>query len=419
MEHAIAKLLIVTIISDEYLPIFKHWIHHHSKLRGAVIHLLCDSGAPLCKQYLESSRLEKVTTHEWTDPFTMKIYKEGVVERILKSVPHEFHLTLDVDEFWENDGCTELAIRSLTEQDASYIPCYFIDRFAAHGEIISLAGVEDIFASFPLETNFTVEVVKAMGIKCAFAKSGMYGGHQPEYWLDIPAKPTANWMALHHFRYYSEARVTNEKKVSLFMKEGWGREYVKMRYVLNKGLQNIARYLMTDLEKLARSGSYKTDKQGAHSYLRPYAWYFRHLVGTPCRILEIGVKEGGSLELWRDWFGPAAEVTGIEISEMATPAGTRVIYADAYKLETIASFDDQSFDVIIDDGSHDWKDVAACIIGYLPKVKPGGYLCIEDEAPWSPHFGMLRKAFPNAELLDFSELKGFADKLFIIRKPSA
>jgi ubiquinone/menaquinone biosynthesis C-methylase UbiE len=36
-------------------------------------------------------------------------------------------------------------------------------------------------------------------------------------------------------------------------------------------------------------------------------------VGKPVRILEIGVYSGGSLDMWRDYFGPTAHVTGIDI----------------------------------------------------------------------------------------------------------
>ncbi len=51
-----------------------------------------------------------------------------------------------------------------------------------------------------------------------------------------------------------------------------------------------------------------------HHYLPLYDRYlgsYRQL-GRPVRILEIGVSEGGSLELWRGYFGAGAVIFGID-----------------------------------------------------------------------------------------------------------
>ena len=48
-------------------------------------------------------------------------------------------------------------------------------------------------------------------------------------------------------------------------------------------------------------------------YLPIYERHLAHLRGRAARLLEIGVYSGGSLRMWRDYLGPNAHVTGIDI----------------------------------------------------------------------------------------------------------
>ncbi|MEG7660787.1 hypothetical protein, partial [Listeria monocytogenes] len=50
-----------------------------------------------------------------------------------------------------------------------------------------------------------------------------------------------------------------------------------------------------------------------HHYLPLYERYFSPWRGRPVRFLEIGVYKGGSLEMWRSYFGPEAMIFGIDI----------------------------------------------------------------------------------------------------------
>ena len=53
-----------------------------------------------------------------------------------------------------------------------------------------------------------------------------------------------------------------------------------------------------------------------HKWMHYFDIYERHFkpfrYQSP-RILEIGVSHGGSLDLWREWFGPGAHITGVDI----------------------------------------------------------------------------------------------------------
>lgn len=121
---------------------------------------------------------------------------------------------------------------------------------------------------------------------------------------------------------------------------------------------------------------YGTDKaSNLHNYTR---WYARHLPArdTVFSLLEIGVKDGASLRMWRDYF-PYAIIEGIDIriSEGLAIPGVRLLQADQKKLEFGS---DVSFDVIIDDGSHRWEDQQASFKALWEHVAPGGLYVIED-----------------------------------------
>lgn len=101
-------------------------------------------------------------------------------------------------------------------------------------------------------------------------------------------------------------------------------------------------------------------------------------------ILEIGVHEGKSLKLWRDYFINGI-VYGIDILDLSflnnedriVPIG----FANAYTSETIKRLRTTSlygFDIIIDDGPHDIKSMVYFLVHYQNLLKPGGILVLED-----------------------------------------
>jgi len=56
---------------------------------------------------------------------------------------------------------------------------------------------------------------------------------------------------------------------------------------------------------------YDTDKV-PHGYLETYDALFEPLVKKHVKLLEIGVHNGGSLFLWRDYF-PFGTIVGVDI----------------------------------------------------------------------------------------------------------
>lgn len=100
-------------------------------------------------------------------------------------------------------------------------------------------------------------------------------------------------------------------------------------------------------------------------------------------MLEIGVQNGGSLELWAGALPPGSEVVGIDIdpgcAKIALPANVRVLIGNAADAAFLQSaLGAQTFDLIIDDGSHRSDDIVRSFQSLFPRLNPGGRYFIED-----------------------------------------
>ena len=48
-------------------------------------------------------------------------------------------------------------------------------------------------------------------------------------------------------------------------------------------------------------------------YFEIYHRHFERFRGRPVTVLEFGVNQGGSLQMWRDYFGRKAAIHGVDI----------------------------------------------------------------------------------------------------------
>jgi cephalosporin hydroxylase len=116
-------------------------------------------------------------------------------------------------------------------------------------------------------------------------------------------------------------------------------------------------------------------------YLDVYQKHFAKYVGTKVRILEIGVSHGGSLQLWKEYFGENARITGIDIDNRCADYAEQAIdvviadQSDEAQMEEVAQ-QFGPFDIVIDDGSHVKEHQIASFNAIWPRTK-GPYL-IED-----------------------------------------
>ena len=109
---------------------------------------------------------------------------------------------------------------------------------------------------------------------------------------------------------------------------------------------------------------------------------YRH---KPICMLEIGIQNGGSLEIWAKYFPEAQFFVGSDINPDCVKlayndARISVVVGDANTDETQRKIQGivPSFDVILDDGSHRSSDIVKTFARYFPLLLDGGVFVAED-----------------------------------------
>jgi len=109
-------------------------------------------------------------------------------------------------------------------------------------------------------------------------------------------------------------------------------------------------------------------------------------------ILEVGVQRGGSLLCWKDYF-TNGNIFGVDIWDSRRDDFKRddvtFILSDINTLNPNQHplIKGKLFDILIDDGSHDPKDIIGFVKGFLPVMSERGFFIIEDIAnpdSWLP-----------------------------------
>lgn len=126
---------------------------------------------------------------------------------------------------------------------------------------------------------------------------------------------------------------------------------------------------------------YGTDKFRDHHYTPHYHRHFKDWRTEPIALLEIGVAEGKSLRMWRDYF-VAARIHGLDIEDKGIEIDkVNIIIGDATSWETeelVTMFG--PYHIIIDDGSHMSQDIVTTFSHFWPSLAEGGWYVIEDLA---------------------------------------
>ena len=192
-------------------------------------------------------------------------------------------------------------------------------------------------------------------------------------------------------------------------------------FLKNNSLKHFYYNLLKELKGIGI-----TDKGTVHDYINSY--YGNEFVdrNKKIKLVEIGIACGSSIKLWKDWF-TNAEIFGFDInlcgSNKVEIEGTTLIYQDAYTSESVNMFEDGSLDYVIDDGPHNLQSQKDTIMLYLPKLKKGGKIIIEDVGyiEWGDDFIKLIKENSldvDYKLFDLRENKGRHDDIIfeIVKK---
>jgi hypothetical protein len=120
-----------------------------------------------------------------------------------------------------------------------------------------------------------------------------------------------------------------------------------------------------------------------HHYIPIYDRYFSRFRGQKVKFLEIGVSKGGSLQVWREYFGNDAVIFGIDIDPACKKYDGRSgqvrigSQADPDFLNSVIE-EMGGVDIVLDDGSHQMEHIKFSLAHLFPKVTDGGLYMIED-----------------------------------------
>ena len=168
----------------------------------------------------------------------------------------------------------------------------------------------------------------------------------------------------------------------------------------------------SDLEKYFRNNTEKLIHKWNH-YFDIYDRHFSRYRNKEVVILEIGVSQGGSLQMWKDYFGKEAKIYGIDIDPRC-----KELEEDNVKI-FIGSQSNRNFlnqvkkaipmvDILIDDGGHTMEQLRISFEELFDHIKSDGVYLAEDlhTCYWLPFGGGYKR---RNTFLEYS--KNFIDYL--------
>lgn len=133
-------------------------------------------------------------------------------------------------------------------------------------------------------------------------------------------------------------------------------------------------------------------------YFEIYDRHFSRFRNKPLSLIEFGVNHGGSLQMWKYYFGQEAKIYGVDIDPRCANLGEEnitIIMGNQEDRSSLSMIKDSlpKFDIIIDDGGHRMMQQTFTFEEMYAHLKEGGvYLC-EDlhTSYWSGYGGGFRK----------------------------
>ncbi len=129
------------------------------------------------------------------------------------------------------------------------------------------------------------------------------------------------------------------------------------------------------------------------NYLDIYDIHFNRFIGIKPKVLEIGIQNGGSLQIFNRYL-QNADIYGVDIDpnifNLNLENNINIYNFDITDEQAITkNFQKIEFDIIIDDGSHVSSDIIKTFKLLFSKLRPGGIFLIEDlhASYWESHGG--------------------------------
>jgi hypothetical protein len=116
-------------------------------------------------------------------------------------------------------------------------------------------------------------------------------------------------------------------------------------------------------------------------YFAVYDRHFSKFRNKPVNVLEIGIYSGGSLGMWKSYFGAGCTIFGVDIEDSCRAYeadNVRVFIGDQADRDFWTRFkeDAPKIDIVIDDGGHLPEQQLTSFEELFPHLSAGGvYLC--------------------------------------------
>lgn len=149
---------------------------------------------------------------------------------------------------------------------------------------------------------------------------------------------------------------------------------------------------MNDLETYFAQNTGRLIHKWPH-YFEIYDRHFSRFRGTDVHVVEFGVSQGGSLQMWKHYFGSGAKVYGVDNNpncKQVEEEQIEVIIGDQDDRGFLRSLTETlpRIDLLIDDGGHRMTQQIATFEELFPLVDAHGvYLCEDLHTSYRPAWG--------------------------------
>jgi hypothetical protein len=149
---------------------------------------------------------------------------------------------------------------------------------------------------------------------------------------------------------------------------------------------------MNDLEQHFTRNSGRLINKWKH-YFEIYDRHLSRFRGTDVHVVEFGVSHGGSLQMWKQYFGSKASIFGIDINpncKKLEEEQIQIFIGDQEDRRFLKSLTEKipRIDILIDDGGHTMKQQISTYEELFPHIdKNGVYLCEDLHTSYWPEYG--------------------------------
>ncbi len=149
---------------------------------------------------------------------------------------------------------------------------------------------------------------------------------------------------------------------------------------------------MNDLEIYFEENTGRLIHKWKH-YFEIYDRHFSRFRNTDVHIVEFGVSQCGSLQMWKEYFGPDCQIYGIDINthcKMLEEDQIKIFIGDQADRKFLKSLSAQipRIDILIDDGGHTMRQQKRTFEELFHFIdKNGVYLCEDLHTSYWPKWG--------------------------------